>query len=477
MKALRFGAVILALIALYCPRTFSQGCDKGLLINFNSNRSDLTANEKKKLDDVAAQLKTMTEVYIEVYGHTDPKGTEEFNMKLANERIKAVSAYLKKAVGKELDMKEFNFGESKPLFTDEEGDHLAQDRRVEVHVFPLTNGKIQLQQKGGSTVRIDKSYFAGCGICGPRMAITEILTSADASANNVPLTTSDGTEWATAGMVRLQTECPELMKSCAKAEIRIPAASVDKEMGIVQSSGQGAELHWASRNEILEYDAETHEYFFSTDLCNDAWVSIGKVIHREDIIHVQLPELTRAVPAQIYTEEMKPDGETANAPLQFTASASDDIITECLGCTRNIMLKDSGVAENGFTYYYTGLLETGFERNEKRDNYYNFDLNDYRPIIEYTDAVVIVKIPKKYANQVKMYLPGLDSSLSVRRFNDSENKFKLKMPKHKYAITFRLTKKERYLIPGEALHMKYNRKKDYFTAKIRKKDLAEALVK
>lgn len=474
---MRSGVVILAIFAFYCPHSFSQGCDKGLLVNFASNRSDLGAPERQKLDSLGNRLNSLTDVYIEIYGHTDPKGTEEFNMKLADERIKAVSGYLKKAAkGKELDLKEFNFGENKLLYQEEQEELLAKNRRVEVHVFPLTNGKISLAQKGGSVVRIDKSYFAGCGICGPRMAITEVLSSEEAAANNVPLTTADGTEWMTAGMIRLQTECPELMKSCAMAEIRIPAETQDNELAILQSAGQGADLRWTARNEVLEYDAEKREYFFNAELCNETWISIGKVINREDIVHVQLPVLLRKNPAMIYTSELQADGERANVPLQFTASVLEDIITECLGCTPHLMLSDTGVAENGYTYYYAGSLDPGLERTEKRNKYYNFGLSHYTPVINYSDSVLIVKIPRKYASQVKMYLPGLDSSLSTRRNGKSENQFKIKKPRHEYTITFRKTKKERYSIAGDTLRLKYNKKHKCYRAKVRKKDLAAALI-
>src|SRR5437868_6776878 len=135
MKTMRFVMAYCAITAFFTHPAFSQGCDQGLVINFNPNSSNLLSNEKKKLDELSTQLATMGEVYIEVYGNTDQKGTDEFNFNLAEKRIEQVSAYLKAAAkGRELDMKAFNFGETKLLFDGDDEALQAKNRRVEVHL-------------------------------------------------------------------------------------------------------------------------------------------------------------------------------------------------------------------------------------------------------------------------------------------------------------------------------------------------------
>jgi len=62
---------------------------------FDFDKSDLSANGKKILKDYAANLKKMKSISkITLVGHTDGKGTVEYNIGLGQRRADAVKAYL-----------------------------------------------------------------------------------------------------------------------------------------------------------------------------------------------------------------------------------------------------------------------------------------------------------------------------------------------------------------------------------------------
>ncbi|MFO7914554.1 MAG: PKD domain-containing protein, partial [Candidatus Krumholzibacteriales bacterium] len=63
-------------------------------VKFEFDKSTLTADSRKILDRVAASLLAHPEVKVEVGGHTDSVGSEEYNRNLSEQRAKAVRDYL-----------------------------------------------------------------------------------------------------------------------------------------------------------------------------------------------------------------------------------------------------------------------------------------------------------------------------------------------------------------------------------------------
>ena len=78
---------------------------------------------------------------MEVAGHTDSKGTDEYNQALSERRARAVYDYLgSKGIGAERMVGPVGYGESKPIApnTNEDGsdnpDGRAKNRRTELNV-------------------------------------------------------------------------------------------------------------------------------------------------------------------------------------------------------------------------------------------------------------------------------------------------------------------------------------------------------
>jgi outer membrane protein OmpA-like peptidoglycan-associated protein len=118
--------------------------DSGLLFAFNS--SELTAAMKTNLRDFAETLKTYDKTVVLIDGHTDSKGSEEYNLKLSDRRAKAVSNYLNTAGVSNSRLGTRGFGESKPVGSNETEQGRKQNRRVEVAIWADDELKKQAQE-------------------------------------------------------------------------------------------------------------------------------------------------------------------------------------------------------------------------------------------------------------------------------------------------------------------------------------------
>ena len=116
-----------------------EGCGAGDVIvlrgvNFDFDQSSLTVNAKTILDNVAAELTKYPDIKVEVGGHTDAKGSDDYNQKLSDRRAAAVVQYLEsKGVGADR-MTSVGYGETHPVADNETDDGRELNRRVELKV-------------------------------------------------------------------------------------------------------------------------------------------------------------------------------------------------------------------------------------------------------------------------------------------------------------------------------------------------------
>lgn len=104
------------------------------LINFEFGKSALNRSSCDYLDKIAA-LMLRTNAKIEIKGHTDNVGNEEFNMELSRKRAKAVYDYLlaKKVSSSKLSYS--FYGMSKPLVSNDTDEGRRENRRVEFEIL------------------------------------------------------------------------------------------------------------------------------------------------------------------------------------------------------------------------------------------------------------------------------------------------------------------------------------------------------
>ncbi|WP_294210059.1 OmpA family protein [uncultured Chryseobacterium sp.] len=101
------------------------------IVNFAFDSSDLTAAAKTNLDKLAQVLVNNPDTNINIYGHTDSKGSDSYNMNLSERRANSVKSYL---MGKGIASSRLfakGEGESMPVASNDTDAGRAKNRRVE----------------------------------------------------------------------------------------------------------------------------------------------------------------------------------------------------------------------------------------------------------------------------------------------------------------------------------------------------------
>jgi outer membrane protein OmpA-like peptidoglycan-associated protein len=108
-------------------------------VTFEFAKATLRPEAKKTLDQAVEILKRHPELTVEVAGHTDARGADDFNQKLSLSRAKTVYDYM---VEKGIDKKQLEgpvgYGESKPLASNDTDAGRDQNRRTELNVKAVT---------------------------------------------------------------------------------------------------------------------------------------------------------------------------------------------------------------------------------------------------------------------------------------------------------------------------------------------------
>jgi outer membrane protein OmpA-like peptidoglycan-associated protein len=105
--------------------------------HFKFDSYELSPEIKTALDAFVQKLITENKgVYLEIQGHTDSIGPEEWNLILGNKRAEAVLEYLYKQHHIPLHrMQVISFGSANPVGDNKTAEGRAQNRRVEVLVY------------------------------------------------------------------------------------------------------------------------------------------------------------------------------------------------------------------------------------------------------------------------------------------------------------------------------------------------------
>ncbi len=107
-------------------------------ITFRTDSADLNADFFKVLDSVGLVLKEYEKTIVEVAGHTDSTGTNEYNQALSERRAQTVARYLAGKGVMEQRMITIGTGESRPVATNDTVEGRALNRRVELTLAPIT---------------------------------------------------------------------------------------------------------------------------------------------------------------------------------------------------------------------------------------------------------------------------------------------------------------------------------------------------
>jgi outer membrane protein OmpA-like peptidoglycan-associated protein len=109
-------------------------------ITFASDSADLNAQFFNVLDGVNLVLKEYDKTVIEVAGHTDSTGTDQYNQALSERRAQSVASYLASHGVKSQRLITIGAGESRPIASNDTDQGRSANRRVELTIVPITKG-------------------------------------------------------------------------------------------------------------------------------------------------------------------------------------------------------------------------------------------------------------------------------------------------------------------------------------------------
>ena len=99
---------------------------------FAFDKFDLNDEARAMLDEVVAWLRDNPELTVEIGGHTDDRGSDEYNQKLSENRAKAVYDYFVQHGVEASRLSYKGYGESQPIATNDTEEGRQANRRVEL---------------------------------------------------------------------------------------------------------------------------------------------------------------------------------------------------------------------------------------------------------------------------------------------------------------------------------------------------------
>jgi peptidoglycan-associated lipoprotein len=118
-------------------RIKAVAADLAAMINFDYDQAVIRQNDQSTLDRKASILAANPNVKVQISGHADERGSDEYNLALGNRRAAAAKRYLENKGIDPSRMDVVSYGEERPLNQGHDEAAYAQNRRDE---FTITSG-------------------------------------------------------------------------------------------------------------------------------------------------------------------------------------------------------------------------------------------------------------------------------------------------------------------------------------------------
>jgi outer membrane protein OmpA-like peptidoglycan-associated protein len=109
-------------------------------LTFAVGSANIEPNFRATLDKVASTLGQYEKTYVDVMGHTDSTGSDDFNQSLSERRASSVAGYLGSRGVQSARLATKGYGESQPVASNTTEEGRAANRRVEIRLVPVTAG-------------------------------------------------------------------------------------------------------------------------------------------------------------------------------------------------------------------------------------------------------------------------------------------------------------------------------------------------
>jgi peptidoglycan-associated lipoprotein len=100
-------------------------------IYFDLDRAIIREQDKSSLQTLANFLRSYPQIKVQISGHADERGTNEYNLALGNKRASATLTYLKGLGIDESRLQSISFGKEKPLCNESNESCWSRNRRAE----------------------------------------------------------------------------------------------------------------------------------------------------------------------------------------------------------------------------------------------------------------------------------------------------------------------------------------------------------
>lgn len=120
--------------AQQCEEELSSVASEGVIL-FDINRASLKSQSRPTLDRLAGLASNCKIGIIEISGHTDSDGGDDFNLALSKKRAESVMRYLANSGISAARMRAIGYGETRPVVPNTTSRNKAKNRRIEFKVL------------------------------------------------------------------------------------------------------------------------------------------------------------------------------------------------------------------------------------------------------------------------------------------------------------------------------------------------------
>lgn len=117
-------------------------------VTFAVDSSTISPGFQATLDQIANSMVQYPNSLIDVMGHTDSTGSDDYNMSLSKRRADAVADYLVMRGVSRARVATIGYGERYPVADNATAEGRARNRRVEIKITPVTQEDVQAARQG-----------------------------------------------------------------------------------------------------------------------------------------------------------------------------------------------------------------------------------------------------------------------------------------------------------------------------------------
>lgn len=107
-------------------------------VTFAVDSANINGDFYDVLDSVTLVINEFDKTLVEIMGHTDSTGSEEYNQKLSELRARSVLKYFESRDIQPVRLETYGYGETYPVASNNDASGRSLNRRVEIALVPLT---------------------------------------------------------------------------------------------------------------------------------------------------------------------------------------------------------------------------------------------------------------------------------------------------------------------------------------------------